>query len=61
MTQEPMKCLVKADEARKEAFVAEYAVLREEAQRTEARDSLNKSVALWHSMVAAAGAGRSEN
>ena len=25
------------------------------------RDSLNKSVALWHSMVAAAGAGRSEN
>ena len=37
MTQEPMKCLVKADEARKEAFVAEYAVLREEAQRTEAR------------------------
>ncbi len=27
----------------------------------QVRDSLNKSAALWHSMVAAAGAGRSEN
>ena len=33
----PKKRLLKADEAKREAFVAEYAVLREEAQRTEAR------------------------
>ena len=36
----PKKRLLKADEAKREAFVAEYAVLREEAQRTEARDIL---------------------
>ena len=33
----PKKRLLKADEAKREAFVAEYAILREEAQRTEAR------------------------
>ena len=31
------KRLLKADEAKREAFVAEYAALRDEAQRTEAR------------------------
>ena len=33
----PKKRLVKADGAKREDFVAEYAILREEAQRTEAR------------------------
>ena len=33
----PKKRLLKADEAKREAFVAEYAILREVAQRTEAR------------------------
>ena len=33
----PKKRLLKADDAKREAFVAEYAALREEAQRTEAR------------------------
>ena len=33
----PKKRLLKADEAKREAFVAEYATLREEAQRTAAR------------------------
>ena len=33
----PKKRLLKADEAKREAFVAEYAALREEAQRTGAR------------------------
>ena len=33
----PKKRLLKADETKREAFVAEYAVLREVAQRTEAR------------------------
>ena len=33
----PKKHLLKADEAKREAFVAEYAILREVAQRTEAR------------------------
>ena len=33
----PKKCLLKADETKREAFVAEYAALRDEAQRTEAR------------------------
>ena len=33
----PKKRLLKADEAKREASVAEYAILREEAQRTEAR------------------------
>ena len=33
----PRKRLVKADETRREAFVAEYAALRDEAQRTGAR------------------------
>ena len=33
----PKKRLLKADEAKREAFVAEYATLREEAQRTVAR------------------------
>ena len=33
----PKKRLLKADEAKREAFVAEYAALRDEAQRTEAR------------------------
>ena len=33
----PKKRLVKANESQREAFVAEYAVLREEAQRTGAR------------------------
>ena len=33
----PKKRLLKADEAKREAFVAEYVALREEAQRTEAR------------------------
>ena len=33
----PKKRLLKADEAKREAFVAQYAILREEAQRTEAR------------------------
>ena len=33
----PKKRLLKADEAKREAFVAEYAALREEDQRTEAR------------------------
>ena len=33
----PKKRVLKANEAKREAFVAEYAVLREEAQRTGAR------------------------
>ena len=33
----PKKRLLKADEAKREAFVAEYAALREEAQQTRAR------------------------
>ena len=33
----PKKRLLKADEAKREAFVAEYAALREEAGRNEAR------------------------
>ena len=33
----PKKRLLKADEAKREAFVAEYAALRDEAHRTEAR------------------------
>ena len=33
----PKKRLLKADEGKREAFVAEYAALCEEAQRTEAR------------------------
>ena len=33
----PKKRLLKADETKREAFVAEYAALRDEAQRTEAR------------------------
>ena len=33
----PKKRLLKADEAKRKAFVAEYAALCEEAQRTEAR------------------------
>ena len=33
----PKKRLLKADESKRETFVAEYAVLWEEAQRTEAR------------------------
>ena len=33
----PKKRLLKADEAKRESFVAEYAALREEAGRTEAR------------------------
>ena len=33
----PKKRLVKADEAKREAFVAEYAVLSEEARRSGAR------------------------
>ena len=33
----PKKRLLKADESKREAFVAEYAVLWEEAQRTGAR------------------------
>ena len=33
----PKKRLLKADEGKREAFVAEYAALREEAQRTGAR------------------------
>ena len=33
----PKKRLVKADESKREAFVAEYTALRDEAQRTEAR------------------------
>ncbi len=33
----PKKRLLKADEAKREAFVLEYAALRDEAQRTEAR------------------------
>ena len=33
----PKKRLLKADEAKREAFVAEYAALREEAGQTEAR------------------------
>ncbi len=33
----PKKRLLKADEAKREAFLAEYAALREEAQRTGAR------------------------
>ena len=33
----PKKRLLRADEAKREAFVAEYAILREVAQRTEAR------------------------
>ena len=33
----PKKRLLKADEAKREAFVAEYTALRDEAQRTEAR------------------------
>ena len=33
----PKKRLVKADETKREPFVAEYAALREEAQRTGAR------------------------
>ena len=33
----PKKRLLKADEAKRGAFVAEYAALWEEAQRTEAR------------------------
>ena len=33
----PKKRLLKADEAKREAFVAEYTALREEAQRTGAR------------------------
>ena len=33
----PKKRLLKADETKREAFVAEYAILREEAQRTGAR------------------------
>ena len=33
----PKKRLLKADEAKRDAFVAEYATLREEAQRTGAR------------------------
>ena len=35
--QRPQKRLLQADEAKREAFVAEYAALRDEAQRTEAR------------------------
>ena len=36
----PKKRLLKADESKRETFVAEYAVLWEEAQRTGARISL---------------------
>ncbi len=35
--KQPKKRLLKADEAKREVFVAQYAILREEAQRTEAR------------------------